>query len=99
MLAIAAGLHFNLKVYIFCVKFVKGLQFVASVSQPSQACNRQWQPNSTAEINRETELMTTVKQNLNDGYQITFAATDQQVNVIEKCLIPSRKMSHKLINL
>ena len=43
MLAIAAGLHFNLKVYIFCVKFVKGLQFVASVSQPSQACNRYYQ--------------------------------------------------------
>jgi hypothetical protein len=43
MLAIAAGLHFNLKVYIYCVKFVKGLQFVASVSQPSQACNRYWQ--------------------------------------------------------
>jgi hypothetical protein len=35
--------------------------------------------------------MTTEKQNINDCYHITFTLTDQQVNVIEKCLITYAK--------
>lgn len=38
--------------------------------------------------------MTTEKQNINGNSQITFTLTDEQVNVIEKCLIAACKMSH-----